>query len=192
MTAVQSTMQALGSAAPSFDLPDTRAANVRVSLDDLQAKPLLVMFICNHCPYVIHIAERMTAVANDALDKGFSVVAISANDAQKYPQDGPDAMAQFAQKYGFKFPYLYDETQLVAQAYGAACTPDFYVYDSGHALRYRGQMDGARPGSDVEVSGAELANAVQAVYSGEAVSPIQVPSIGCNIKWKTGNEPSYF
>ncbi len=192
MAAVHSTMQALDSAAPSFDLPDTRAENSRVSLDDLRTKPMLVMFICNHCPYVIHIAERMTAVANDALKKGFAVVAISANDVENYPQDGPEAMAEFAAHYGFNFPYLYDQSQTVAKEYGAACTPDFYVFNADHRLKYRGQLDGARPGSPVEVTGSELSAAINAVYSGTPVNKEQIPSIGCNIKWKAGNEPDYF
>jgi len=192
MVAVQSTMQALGLVAPDFNLPDTRSPGTRLRLDGVRAKPLLIMFICNHCPYVIHITKRMTAIANEAVDKGFAVAAISSNDAQKYPQDGPEAMAEFAQQHGFNFPYLYDETQTVARVYGAACTPDFYLFDADHRLRYRGQMDGARPGSSVAVSGDELSAAITAIYSGKAVNEHQVPSIGCNIKWKPGNEPDYF
>jgi len=192
MAAVHSTMQALDSAVPSFDLPDTRVEGSRVSLDDFRTKPMLVMFICNHCPYVIHIVERMTAVANDALEKGFAVVAISANDVENYPQDGPDAMAEFAKHYRFNFPYLYDQSQMMAKEFGAACTPDFYVFDADHRLKYRGQFDGARPGSPVAVTGDELSAAISAVYSGESVNDKQIPSIGCNIKWKTGNEPDYF
>jgi len=192
MVAVQSTMQALGSAAPNFDLPDTRGSNHQVRLEDLQAKPLLVMFICNHCPFVVHIAERMASLANEAVDKGFAVVAISANDAQSYPQDGPDAMAKFAERYGFNFPYLYDQSQEVAQMYSAACTPDFFVFDADHLLRYRGQMDGARPGNPIAVTGDDLSAAINAIYSDLPVDQVQIPSIGCNIKWKVGNEPDYF
>jgi hypothetical protein len=150
------------------------------------------MFICNHCPYVIHIAERMTELANDALKKGFAVVAISANDALNYPQDGPVAMSQFARRYGFNFPYLYDESQQITKAYEAACTPDFFVFDANCLLQYRGQMDGARPGNLVEVTGDDLAAAINAVHSGHATNSHQVASIGCNIKWKEGNQPDYF
>ncbi|MGK0375234.1 MAG: peroxiredoxin [Arenicella sp.] len=190
-------MQALGSVAADFNLPNLNASQAskddgRVSLSQLHAKPLLVMFICNHCPYVIHIAERMTELANSALEKGFAVVAISANDAINYPQDGPQAMTEFAHQYGFNFAYLYDQSQAVAKAYAAACTPDFFVFDADHRLKYRGQMDGSRPGSGLAVSGDELAAAIDAVIDGRAVSESQTPSIGCNIKWKAGNEPDYF
>lgn len=197
MAAVQSTMRKLGSSAPDFTLPNLNSStaseiDASVSLSELAGKPLLVMFICNHCPYVIHIADRMTELANDALKKGFSVVAISANDALNYPQDGPVAMSQFARRYGFNFPYLYDESQLIAKAYEAACTPDFFVFDANCSLQYRGQMDGARPGNSVEVTGDDLAAAINAVCSGHATNPHQVASIGCNIKWKAGNQPDYF
>lgn len=192
MVAVKSTMQALGSAAPNFSLPDIRKLGSLVSLNDLHATPLLVMFICNHCPYVIHIAERMAGVANDAVEKGFGVVAISANDALRYPQDGPDEMRRFANQHSFNFPYLYDESQAVAQAYSAACTPDFFVFDANHRLAYRGQMDAARPGGSAPVTGDDLSAAINAVYLESPVSGLQVPSIGCSIKWKPGNEPDYF
>jgi peroxiredoxin len=190
-------MPALGSAAADFNLPNRNMlqadkTDASVTLSQLSGKPLLVMFICNHCPYVIHIAEGMTALANDALEKGFAVVAISANDALNYPQDGPDAMTEFAHQFGFNFPYLYDQSQSVAKAYAAACTPDFFVFDTNHRLRYRGQMDGSRPGSPLAVSGDQLAAAINAVHLGKPVGPDQVPSIGCNIKWKAGNQPDYF
>lgn len=191
MAAVKSTMQALGAPAPSFNLPDVRSFDAFVSLNDLKTRPLLVMFICNHCPYVIHVAECMTRVANDAVKKGFGVVAISANDALNYPQDGPDAMAELAKEYGFSFPYLYDESQAVAQAYGASCTPDFFVFDADHILIYRGQMDAARPGGSAAVTGDELSAAINALHLGRPVSEAQVPSMGCSIKWKAGNEPDY-
>ncbi len=197
MVATYSTMQQLGATAPEFNLPDMRKLETpdiesNVSLQDFASKPLLVMFICNHCPYVIHIAERMASIANHALSNGFGVVAISANDAQLYPQDGPQAMLQFAKHYAFDFPYLYDERQSVAKSFGAACTPDFYVFDAGHALAYRGQFDGSRPGNSVLVSGDKLTAAIDAVHQGNSVDPNQVASIGCNIKWKPGNEPDYF
>jgi peroxiredoxin len=195
VSAVLSTMRALGSPAADFTLPNLNQpmlgkVDASVSLNELSAKPLLVMFICNHCPYVIHIAERMTELANDAVNKGFAVVAISSNDALNYPQDGPEAMTEFAHQYGFNFPYLYDESQQIAKAYAAACTPDFFVFDADHALQYRGQMDAARPGNSVEVSGDQLAAAINSVYLGDAVNPHQVASIGCNIKWKAGNQPN--
>jgi len=197
MAAVQSTMRELGSPAPDFTLPNLNGLvlseiDSNVSLSELAGKPLLVMFICNHCPYVIHIAERMTELANDALEKGFAVVAISANDALNYPQDGPVAMSKFARRYGFNFPYLYDESQQVAKAYEASCTPDFFVFDANRSLQYRGQMDGARPSNSVEVTGDDLAAAINAVYSGYATNQDQVASIGCNIKWKAGKQPDYF
>lgn len=192
MAAVSSTMQALGSIAPNFKLPDVSAENKLVSLHDFNEKPVLVMFICNHCPYVIHLMDELVTLANKASDNGFSVVAISANDAQNYPQDGPQAMAEFAQQYGFAFPYLYDESQSVAKAYGAACTPDFFVFDKQHCLRYRGQMDASRPGNAVPVSGDDLQAALHAVLEDRSPVEPQVPSVGCNIKWIAGNEPDYF
>lgn len=192
MVAVRSTMPALGGAAQAFQLIDTTSDKSSVSLADFVDKPLLLMFICNHCPYVIHVMTQLTALANKAQAEGFGVVAISSNDAQSYPQDGPVAMAKFAEDYGFKFPYLYDESQDVAKRYGAACTPDFYVYDNNHRLQYRGQMDDARPGNDKIVSGDYLRAAIEAVSRGQQVSENQIPSVGCNIKWRSGNEPDYF
>ncbi len=191
MVAVPSTMQALGNPASSFSLPNVTANNT-VSDGDFIGQPMLVMFICNHCPYVIHIAEAMVALANQAAQRGFAVVAISANDAQAYPQDGPDKMAEFARAYGFEFPYLYDESQSVAKAFGAACTPDFFVYDRNHRLQYRGQMDASRPNNDLPVNGADLHAALDDVLAGRVTSESQAPSIGCNIKWRSGNEPDYF
>lgn len=191
MVAVQSTMQAIGSAAADFSLPDV-CAKQNLWLSDMGAKPLLVMFICNHCPFVVHIAERMTEVGNQAVKDGFAVVAISSNDVENYPQDGPAAMAVFAQKYGFEFPYLYDESQAVAKAYGAACTPDFFIFDADHVLQYRGQMDASRPGNSQPVTGDDLTAALVAVKSGLPTNEYQMPSIGCNIKWKADNAPDYF
>jgi len=192
MAAVSSTMQNLGNLAPRFELPDVSANDQLVSLNESEAKPLLVMFICNHCPYVVHVIEKLVEVGNLAVSDGFSVLAISSNDAQSYPQDGPKAMSEFAKQFGFKFPYLYDETQSVAKAYGAACTPDFFVYDQSHRLQYRGQMDASRPGNTVPVSGVDLQGAMQAVLNEHAPVETQVPSVGCNIKWRSGNEPDYF
>ncbi len=192
MVAVKSTMQALGGSAHSFSLPNTMQVGNVVSQADCAGKPLLLMFICNHCPYVLHLAEQMTAVANQALADGFAVLAISSNDVELYPQDGPEAMAEFAKQYGFEFPYLYDATQEVAKAYGASCTPDFFVYDHEHRLQYRGQMDASRPGNSEPVTGDELVAALRAVLKGRTPSEHQIPSIGCNIKWRAGNEPDYF
>ncbi len=192
MAAVSSTMQALGSLAHDFSLPDVRRDNTLISLADYLNKPLLLMFICNHCPYVVHIAQKMTELGNEAQSKGFGVVAISANDSVAYPQDGPEPMVDFAKQYGFEFPYLFDETQSVAKEYAAACTPDFFVYDKGHRLRYRGQMDSSRPGNVLVVDGADLNRAVNDVLHSGFANEEQVPSIGCNIKWRSGNEPDYF
>lgn len=193
MVAVQSTMQALGSLAPEFNLPETQHSKNRlVSIDSFVGQPLLVMFICNHCPFVIHIVDQMVALANQAHSQGVAVVAISSNDVQTYPQDGPEAMATFAARYGFEFPYLYDETQAIAKAYSAACTPDFFVFDKEHRLQYRGQMDSSRPGNAKPVSGKDLRAAIAAVLAGENPKEPQTPSVGCNIKWRQGNEPDYF
>ncbi|MEL6926716.1 MAG: thioredoxin family protein, partial [Bacteroidota bacterium] len=143
-----------------------------------------VMFICNHCPYVIHVIEETVALAKEYQESGFSFVAISSNDVANYPDDSPDKMKQFAEKYDFSFPYLYDESQEVAKAYDAACTPDFYVFDGQQQLVYRGRLDGARPKTDDPVTGEELRAALDAILLGRPVSETQFPSMGCNIKWK--------
>ena len=192
MVAVNSTMQELGSRAPQFDLPDVSDDDKLISLQTFAGQPLLVMFICNHCPFVVHIIEELTATANHFQRQGFGVVAISANDIENYPQDGPGPMREFAQQHGFQFAYCYDQSQQVAIEYGAACTPDFFVYDSHHQLRYRGQFDAARPSNAVVVDGADLREAMQALLDGDEVTQEQRPSIGCNIKWRAGNEPDYF
>lgn len=191
MAAVNSTMQTLGSQAPRFRLNNI-VGGALVSLDDFSDKPLLVMFICNHCPYVIHLIEPLSQLANAAQANGFGVVAICSNDAESYPQDGPKPMREFAANYGFEFPYLFDESQELAKAYGAACTPDFFVYDAQHKLQYRGQMDASRPSNSLPVNGADLSAALAAVANNEAPSLDQVASIGCNIKWRAGNAPDYF
>lgn len=191
MVAVPSTMQALGSPVKPFNLPDA-AGDHFVSEVSFVGKPLLVMFICNHCPYVIHLAAKMAEVANMAKSQGFGVVAISANDAQAYPQDGPAPMAEFAKQYKFDFPYLFDESQEVAKAFGAACTPDFFVYDKNHRLQYRGQMDASRPGNSAPVDAKDLQKALDDVLAQRPTGEEQIPSIGCNIKWRAGNEPDYF
>jgi peroxiredoxin len=184
-------MLPLGTKAPDFVLPD--ATGKKVSLKDLkEAHALLVLFICNHCPYVKHIRSGLAQLARDYQPRGLATVAISSNDVANYPQDSPAKMAEEAKSAGYIFPYLYDETQEVAKAYHAACTPDIYLFDKDQRLVYRGQFDDSRPGTDVPVTGKDLRVAIDAVLAGQQVSPNQKPSIGCNIKWKRGNEPDYF
>ena len=185
-------MLPLGTPAPDFALPDVVSGKT-VSLNDFKNSPaLLVMFICNHCPYVKHVQAGMTQMAKDFQARGVSVVGISCNDAQTYPEDHPAKMKDEARRVGYTFPYLFDESQAVAQAYRAACTPDFFLFDGERKLVYRGQMDEARRGNDLPVTGKDLRAAVDAVLGGKPVSPNQIPSLGCNIKWKPGNEPEYF
>ena len=191
MAAVSSTMPTLGVKAPDFCLLDVSTGE-KVTLSDRQGEPVLLMFICNHCPFVVHLIEPLVALANQAQKDGFLVAAISSNDVEHYPQDSPMQMKVFAKQYSFDFPYLYDETQEVAKLYKAACTPDFFVYDSEHRLQYRGQMDGSRPTNQLPITGEDLINAVTAIKNGREVVETQTPSIGCNIKWKQGNEPTYF
>jgi len=187
----ESTMAALGMAAPDFALPDTGGWTVVLG-DFSEAPGLLVVFICNHCPFVKHIREELAQAVKRYQGKGLAVVGISSNDVDAFPQDGPELMAREVEELGYTFPYLFDETQSVAKAYTAACTPDFFLFDNGRRLVYRGQFDGSRPGNDLPVTGADLGAAVEALLEGNAVSSDQRPSIGCNIKWKAGNEPDYF
>ena len=190
MARTPSTMLPLGTRAPSFSLPDTDGRTV--SLEDFDDQPaLLVMFICNHCPFVKHLREALAAFAREYQPRGAAVVAISSNDAETYPDDSPAAMKREVEAFGYTFPYLYDETQEVAKAYQAACTPDFFLFDGDRKLVYRGQFDDSRPGNDVPVTGRDLRAAVDAVLAGRPVPEEQRPSLGCNIKWKPGNEPSY-
>jgi peroxiredoxin len=185
-------MLPLGTAAPDFQLPDAVSGRI-ISLRDFQTAPaLLVMFLCNHCPYVKHVQAGMTKMAKDFQVPGVGVVAISSNDVANYPDDSPEKMREEAARAGYTFPYLYDESQAIAQAYRAACTPDFFLFDAAKKLVYRGQMDDARRGNDLPVTGRSLREAVEAVLSGRPVPANQVPSLGCNIKWKPGNEPEYF
>jgi peroxiredoxin len=182
----------LGTLAPEFALPDA-VTDRTVSLEDFAgADALLVAFWCNHCPYVLHVEDAFVAFAREYADRGLQVVAIGSNDAETYPQDGPAAMRERAHAKGYPFPYLFDETQEVAKAYRAACTPDLFLFDRDGELVYRGQFDGSRPSSDVPVTGAQLRAAVDAVLAGEDVDADQTPSVGCNIKWKRGNEPGWF
>ena len=191
MTNTESTMAALGMAAPDFALPGPGGRTVVLG-DFADAPGLLVVFMCNHCPFVKHIREELTRSAKRYQGQGLAVVAISSNDVEAFPQDGPEAMAREVDEFGYTFPYLFDETQSVAKAYKAACTPDFFLFDAERRLVYRGQFDGSRPGNDVPVTGADLGAAVEALLEGESISSDQRPSIGCNIKWKVGNEPDYF
>jgi peroxiredoxin len=186
-----STMLSLGTTAPDFHLPDTTGR--AVSRDDFKNAPaMLVAFICNHCPYVKHIRSGWAAFAREYQAKGLAIVGINSNDAEEYPEDGPKKMIDEVKAAGYVFPYLYDETQAVASAYRAACTPDFFLFDSDRRLAYRGQFDDSRPGNNVPVTGKDLRAACNAVLAGNPVPATQKPSAGCNIKWKRGNEPEYF
>lgn len=191
MARTLSTMVPLGTAAPDFQLSDVVSGQT-VSRSDFSGQPLLVAFICNHCPYVKHIREGWAELACDYQELGVGVVAISSNDAEAFPDDGPDAMREEALAAGYTFPYLFDATQEVARNYRAACTPDFFVFDREHKLAYRGQMDGARKSNDVPITGEDLRAALDAVLENRASEIEQKPSMGCNIKWKPGHEPDYF
>ncbi len=195
MTRTPSSMLELGTKAPQFDLPNYNkgTGEDRVTLKDaLGPHGLLVMFICNHCPFVVHVADELARLGHDAKAHGVGVVAINSNDTIKHPADAPAHMTEEAEKRGYTFPYLFDQTQEVAKAYMAACTPDFYLFDSNQRLVYRGQLDDARPGTDEPITGNDLRRAINAVVSGELVGTDQKPSMGCNIKWRPGNEPAYF
>jgi peroxiredoxin len=182
--AVESTMLPLGTIAPTFKLPDTISGK-NIDLADIQSNlATVVMFLCNHCPYVKHVNEGLVRLANEYQSKGVSFVAISSNDIEAYPDDSPQRMKEVAAEQGYPFPYLYDEDQSVARAYKAACTPDFYLFDREMKLVYRGQMDGSRPNSAVPVTGEDLRAALDAVIAGKPVSADQRPSLGCSIKWK--------
>jgi len=191
MVMTASTMLPLGTEAPPFALPDIAGKTVSVSDFDA-ADVLLVVFMCNHCPFVKHIIDGFVALAKEYQGKGVAVVGINSNDVDGYPEDRPELMAKLAQTKSFTFPYLYDATQAVAKAYCAACTPDFFVFDRDRRLVYRGQMDESRPGNDEPITGADLRAALDAVLAGRSVPEEQRPSMGCNIKWKAGNEPDYF
>jgi peroxiredoxin len=190
MVAAASTMLPLGTRAPYFNLPDTEGNTV--SPDDFKDAPaLLVIFMCNHCPFVKHILSRLVELVKEYQQKNIAVVGINSNDVDSFPEDGPEMMAQKTKEAGFTFPYLYDETQEVAKAYQAACTPDFFLFDRERKLVYRGQMDDSRPGNNKPITGADLRAAMDMLLKGEFVPKKQKPSMGCNIKWKPGNEPTY-
>jgi len=191
MAKTASIMLQLGTLAPGFRLPDT--SGKIVSLADFRDAPaLLVIFMCNHCPYVKHIRHELAELAGEYQARRVAVVGINSNDAANYPDDSPAKMVEEVQNIGYAFPYLYDETQAVAKAYRAACTPDLYLFDRQRRLVYRGQFDDSRPGGGVPVTGKDLREALDAVLAGKPVSLNQKPSIGCNIKWKPGNKPDYF
>ena len=189
--AANSTMLPLGTKAPPFALPDV-VSGADVSLGDFEAKKgMLVMFICNHCPYVQHVRDELARFGMDYLNTDLGIVAISANDPDQYPEDGPEAMKKEAATYGYTFPYLYDADQSVAAAYTAMCTPDFFLFDSRRELVYRGRFDETRPKMGVPATGADLRAAANAVLAGQPVTVAQWPSMGCSIKWKPGNAPAY-
>lgn len=187
----ESTMLELGVAAPAFTLPEPATGKV-VSSGDFAGKPMLVAFICNHCPYVVHLREAFMEMAKEYQQKGVAVVAINANDVANYPDDSPEKMVEEVKLAGYDFPYLFDETQAVAQAYKAACTPDFFLFDQHHNLFYRGQFDDSRPRNNAPVDGADMRNALDALLKGADSPDDQKASMGCNIKWKVGNQPEYF
>jgi len=189
--AATSTMLALGTDAPDFALPDVRTGRILRLADFDHRKALLVMFICRHCPYVGHVRKGLARLGRDYADADVGIVAISSNDPEAYPEDAPGSLAEEADAGGYTFPYLFDETQEVAKAYAAACTPDFFLFDAGRKLVYRGQFDASRPGNGVPVTGEDLRAAIDAVVADRAVAEAQRPSIGCSIKWHPGNEPAY-
>ena len=189
MAETQSTMMALGTPAPAFTLPDVVSGR-QVSLEDFpDARALLVMFICRHCPYVGHVRPAIAGLAREHVGSGLGIVAISANDPATHPEDAPEGLAAEVVEAGYTFPYLFDETQEVAKAYTAACTPDFFLFDGDRRLAYRGQFDSSRPGNGVPVTGEDLRAAIDAVLEDRPVSKDQRPSVGCGIKWRPGNEP---
>lgn len=191
MALTPSTMLPLGTPAPDFQLPDTNGKIVSLA-DFKDQAALLVIFMCNHCPYVIHIRAGLAQLARDYAAKNVGIVGINANNVQTHPADSPAKMKDEVALAGYTFPYLYDEKQAVAKAYRAACTPDFFLFDRSRRLVYRGQFDASRPGNGIPVTGKDLRAALDAVLAGKPTSELQVASIGCNIKWKPGNEPDYF
>lgn len=188
--AAQSFMVPLGTPAPDFSIPDV-SSHQTISLSTFtEKKALLVMFICRHCPYVQHVKEELARIGNDYKDRGLEILAIASNDPQVHPEDAPQSMAEFAKEEGFTFPVCFDESQEIAKTYKAACTPDFFLFDTDRKLVYRGQLDDSRPSSGAEANGKDLRAAIDAVLSDRPISPDQKPSTGCSIKWKPGNEPS--
>ncbi|NBT12665.1 MAG: thioredoxin family protein [Planctomycetia bacterium] len=191
MVRTPSTMLPLGTPAPDFSLPGVDGRMVSLA-DAAGPQGTLVMFICNHCPFVKHVADELSVLGRESMARGIGVVAISSNDVSTHPADSPEQMVHEAEERGYVFPYLYDETQAVAHAYHAACTPDFFLFDADRKLVYRGQLDASRPGNEVPVTGADLRAAIDALLNGRPIPAEQRPSLGCNIKWKPGNEPASF
>lgn len=191
MALTTSTMLSLGTPLPDFQLPDVVSGKIISPETFRDKKALLVMFICRHCPYVVHVREELAKLGRDYIDRGVGIVAISSNDAAQYPDDAPDKLKEMAEQLGFVFPLCYDESQEVAKRFTAACTPDFFLFDQNRRLVYRGQLDDSRPGNNIPVTGKDLRAAIEAVLAGRPISPDQKPSAGCNIKWKPGNEPDY-
>ncbi|MBD2425717.1 thioredoxin family protein [Phormidium sp. FACHB-1136] len=192
MVMVESTMLPLGTAAPAFTLTDVVSGQTVTLGSFVDARALLVMFICRHCPFVKHVEKELARIGHDYGSKGLGIVAISANSLQTHPQDGPEHLKAQAEECGFPFPYCFDETQAVAKAYTAACTPDFFLFDGNLRLAYRGQLDDSRPSNGLPVTGKDLRAAIDTVLAGHPLSADQRPSVGCNIKWTPGNEPAYF
>ena len=180
-----------GDPAPDFLLPDFDGKTYTLG-DFADAKALLVMVVCNHCPFVIHVAKGISDLARAYMPQGLAVVGINSNDIETHPEDSPEKMKQYAAEWGWDFPYLFDESQDVAKAYGAACTPDFFLFDSEQKMVYRGQLDDSRPGNDIPFTSGDMRAAIDAALTGQPVKGEQKPSVGCNIKWKPGNEPEYF
>src|SRR5512135_2124683 len=192
MAATPSTMLPLGTQAPEFALPDVVTGTI-ISLDTFaDKKALLVMFICRHCKYVRYVKGELAQLGQDYQGKDMGIVAISANDADAYPDDAPQSLKEMTEAESFTFPFCYDATQAVAKAYTAACTPDFFLFDRQRKLVYRGQLDDSRPGKQIPVTGKDLRAAIEAVLADQPINPVQKPSLGCNIKWKKGNEPAYY
>lgn len=191
MVRTASTMLPLGTQAPDFSLAECDGGTVELA-GLAGKKALLVMFMCNHCPYVKHVADQLKSLSDDYMARDVAVVGISSNDADEYPDDSPEAMSKEKSERGYAFPYLYDSDQQVARAYAAACTPDFFLFDADQKLVYRGQLDSSRPKTDIPVTGEDLRAAIDAVLDGKSPASQQRASLGCNIKWKDGNEPDYF
>lgn len=191
MVRTPSTMLPLGTTAPDFSLMNVDGRTVSL-VDVTGVRGTVVMFICNHCPYVKHIADQLALLGRDLMSQGIGMVAISSNDVASHPADSPEQMVRESEERGYPFAYLFDETQQVAKDYHAACTPDFYLFDADQKLVYRGQLDDSRPGNNIPVTGGDLRQAIAALTAGEIVPEPQKPSLGCNIKWREGNEPDYF
>ena len=192
MSLTPSTMMELGTRAPNFALPDVRTGQTVLLGDFENRNGLLIIFMCAHCPFVIHVEAELARIGKDYEGQGLGIVGICANDAENYPDDSPEKLAAQADAIGFNFPYLHDDSQNVAKAYRAACTPDLFLFDKNQKLVYRGQLDESRPGNEQPVTGADLRAAIDAMLADNPINPDQLPAVGCNIKWKPGNEPDYF